>query len=163
MFNEHPTIDATTFEKGAISSFWERTDGMIPNAGPAPNDVSELIAVFCRLRFHFRNTPDVHVAFDINECEAWLGVSCSRYGIGLFYRIDADGSRHVWSSVNGQHTDVAGYESQMRRIRSVFGEPWKITEHEYISSRHIIHRLLDGPAITECISTVPERATSDVA
>ncbi len=158
MFNEHPTIDTITFERGVITSFWNRTDGLLPNIELASDDANELMAVYLRLRHHFRQTPDVHVAFDINECEAWLGVFCNRYGIGLFYRIDADGSRHVWSSVNGQNPSVNGYESQMRRIRSVFGEPWKITEHKNITARHIIHRLLDGPAITSCVSM-----TGDVA
>lgn len=162
MFNEHPTIDTTTFEKGVITAFWNRADGLLPDVEPEPDDACEIMAVYRRLKHHFRHTSDVHLAFEINESEAWLGVCCSRYGIGLFYRIDTDGSRHVWSSVNGKLPNVDGYETQMRRIRSVFGEPWKITEHQNITARHIVNRLLNGPGITSCISMADD-GTSDVA
>jgi hypothetical protein len=153
MFREHQSTDIINFEKGVQTAFWNHGNGQPRLLRPSGCMLNDLLDVYFRLKSHFRGNSEVTLGISITEEEAWLGVVCTRYGTGLFYRMDADGSCHVWSSLNGSMQNEAGYEAQLKRICSVFGEPHKITELANITGQHIVHRLLGGPCITEYVAS----------
>jgi len=148
MFYEHFAGSVIDFEHQVYLVF--RVDGAkVPSKG-IPTGILEQDIIGCaiRMRRYYSAVDKAErpiIDISINLEEAWLAVACPVLGMGLFYRVDADGSRHIWSSVSGLGQDPVAHTRHLQRVRTVFGAPQAIKEHQSYRSEHIIDRVLGRP------------------